>query len=196
MLSPESQIYVAGHRGMAGSAIVSRQLAKLKEMGTDVRTASYLENLIQAEDGRVIGIKVRSGYKFPDEKSGTIKYVKARKAVILATGGFSRDVPFRLAQDPKLVAEVDSTNQPGATAEAFKEALRIGATPVQPSWIQLGPWASPDEKGFGLGPHFASGAVFCPVSDCGGAAGCASLPASSVASPQPTRSSLDPGTAA
>ena len=78
----------------------------------------------------------------------------------MATGGFSKDVPFRLTQDPKLIAKVDSTNQPGATAEALKEALRIGATPVQPSWIQLGPWASPDEKGFGLAPHFASGAVF------------------------------------
>jgi flavocytochrome c len=144
----------------SGSAIVSRQLAKLKELGIEVRTANYLENLIQAKDGRVIGIKVREGYKFPDEKSGTVKHVKAAKAVILATGGFSRDVRFRMVQDPKLRAEVDSTNQPGATAEALKDALRIGATLVQPSWIQLGPWASPDEKGFGLAPHFASGAVF------------------------------------
>ncbi|MBN2126561.1 MAG: flavocytochrome c [Deltaproteobacteria bacterium] len=144
----------------SGSAIVSKQLAKLKELGVSVNTGVYLENLIRTEDGRIVGVKVREGYAFPDEKSGTVRYVKARKAVVLAAGGFSRDVAFRITQDPKLVAEVDSTNQPGATAEALKEALKIGATPVQPSWIQLGPWASPDEKGFGLAPHFASGAVF------------------------------------
>jgi len=144
----------------SGSAIVSKQLAKLKELGVQVKTRTYLEKFIHGKDGRIIGLKIREGYKFPDEKSGKVKVVKARKAVVMATGGFSNDIPFRLTQDPKLIAKVDSTNQPGATAEAFKEALRIGATPVQPSWIQLGPWASPDEKGFGLAPHFASGAVF------------------------------------
>ncbi|MBU2646290.1 flavocytochrome c [bacterium] len=144
----------------SGSAIVSKQLAKLKELGVKIKTQTYLESFIQDKKGRVIGLKIREGYKFPNASSGKIKYMKANKGVVLATGGFSRDVAFRITQDPKLVAKVDSTNQPGATADAFKEALRIGATPVQQSWIQLGPWASPDEKGFGLGPHFASGAVF------------------------------------
>jgi succinate dehydrogenase/fumarate reductase flavoprotein subunit len=31
----------------------------------------------------------------------------------------------------------------------------VGAVPIQLSWIQVGPWGSADEKGFGLGPHFA-----------------------------------------
>lgn len=144
----------------SGSAIVQRQLAKLKEMGVDVDTGTYLEKLFQNKDARVVGVQVREGYRFPDENSGKVKRIKAKKGVVMATGGFSNDVAFRMIQDPKLVDKVESTNQPGATAEAFKEALRRGATPVQPSWIQLGPWASPDEKGFGLGPHFASGAVF------------------------------------
>ena len=34
--------------------------------------------------------------------------------------------------------------------------LGCGAAPVQLSWIQLGPWASPDEKGFGMAPHFST----------------------------------------
>lgn len=144
----------------SGSAIVSKQLKKLRELGVKVKTRTYLEKFIQDKNGRIIGLIVREGYKFPDKNSGRVKYVKARKGVVLATGGFSNDIAFRMTQDPKLIAKVDSTNQPGATADAFKEALRIGATPVQQSWIQLGPWASPDEKGFGLAPHFASGAVF------------------------------------
>ena len=32
--------------------------------------------------------------------------------------------------------------------------------PVQLSWIQLGPWACPDEKGYGIGPDFASYIAF------------------------------------
>jgi flavocytochrome c len=144
----------------SGSAIVNKQLAKLRELGVKVKNRTYLDRLLQDKDGRVVGVQVREGYKFPDEKSGTVKSVKAKKAVVMATGGFSNDVAFRLIQDPKLTLDVDSTNQPGATAEALKGALQIGATPVQLSWIQLGPWASPDEKGFGLAPHFASGAVF------------------------------------
>ena len=46
------------------------------------------------------------------------------------------------------------------TAEALREAIRIGAMPVHLSWIQLGPWACPDEKGYGIGPDFASYIAF------------------------------------
>jgi flavocytochrome c len=85
-----------------------------------------------------------------------VRYLKARKAVILATGGFANDVAFRTIQDPRLTEDVDTTNRACATAEGLREAMRIGAAPVQLSWIQLGPWASPDEKMYGVGPTFAS----------------------------------------
>jgi len=144
----------------SGSAIVNQQLAKLKEFGIKVKTERYLVKILRDKNGRVKGVQVRDGYRFPNENSGTLKYVKAKKAVVMATGGFSNDIAFRTIQDPKLTADVESTNQPGATAEALLEALNIGATPVQPSWIQLGPWTSPDEKGFGIAPHFTAGTVF------------------------------------
>lgn len=144
----------------SGSAIVNKELAKLKEMGVKVETGAYLENIFRGKNGRVLGVQAREGYRFPKEDSGKVKTIRTKKALVMATGGFSNDVSFRMIQDPKLIKKVMSTNQPGATAEGLKELLRIGATPVQPSWIQLGPWASPDEKGFGLGPHFATGPVF------------------------------------
>jgi flavocytochrome c len=80
--------------------------------------------------------------------------------VVLATGGFGADVNFRTAQDPRLTSAVDTTNSPGATAEALVEALRVGACPVHLSHIQLGPWASPDERGNGTGPVFATYVAF------------------------------------
>jgi len=144
----------------SGSAIVNKQLEKVKGLGVEVRKKTYVMAIIQDKKGRVAGVKIREGYRFPDEKSGKVKYLKANKGVVLASGGFSRDLYFRTLQDPKLTEDLDSTNQPGATGELLMEAFRIGATPVQISWIQLGPWTSPDEKGMGIGYIFNVAAGF------------------------------------
>lgn len=139
----------------SGSEVVKKMLAKLKELGVQVETRRKLERFILDKDGRVIGIEIRDGYNFGDEKSGTPVYIKAKKAVVLATGGFSRDLQMRMWQDPRLTKDFDSTNQMGATGEAMRAAFKIGAIDVQLDQIQLGPWASPDEKGFGYIPQFS-----------------------------------------
>ncbi len=139
----------------SGSAIIQQQLLKLKELGVQPRLQSYLTRIFRDADGRVKGVQIREKYVFPDAGSGKLKNIRARKAVVMATGGFGNDVAFRTIQDPRLTAEFPSTNQPGATAESHREALRIGCIPVQLSWIQLGPWGSPDEKGMGRTPFFA-----------------------------------------
>ena len=144
----------------SGSGIVRPQLSKVKELGIPLKTGCYLSKFIKDEDGRIKGVQILDGYRFPKQNSGTSKLIKAKKAVILATGGFGYDISFRTIQDPRLTEALDCTNQPGATAEALLEALCIGATPVQPSWIQLGPWACPDEKGMGIGYIFAISAAF------------------------------------
>ena len=141
----------------SGSGIIGPQLAKLKEIGVEPRTRTLLKNLVRDDDGRVKGVIVHSGFTHPDLQSGTPISIKARKAVVLATGGFGADPSFRALQDPRLGGDLDTTNQPGATAEAMREALSIGCILVQPSWIQLGPWTSPDERGFGTAPHFVQG---------------------------------------
>ncbi|WP_199190494.1 flavocytochrome c [Nitratireductor sp. StC3] len=150
---PRSYALAAG----SGSGIIGPQLAKLKEMGVEPRTRTLLKRLIRDGDGRVKGVIAHSGFSHPDLESGTPISIKARKAVVLATGGFGADPVFRALQDPRLGGELDTTNQPGATSEALREALGIGCVLVQPSWIQLGPWTSPDERGFGRTPHFAQG---------------------------------------
>ncbi len=144
----------------SGSAWVSKEIEMVKKLGVPLRTKVWMTKLFRAPDGRIQGIQVREGYKFPDAKSGTEKTIKAAKAVIMATGGFGNDLRYRMIQDPRLNKDVDSTNQPGATAEAMLQALSIGANLVQPSWIQLGPWASPDEKGFGLAPLYSAQVSF------------------------------------
>jgi len=150
--------YTAANR--TGATIIDRQVAKATEVGVDIRMKTLLKAFILDPEDGVLGVSVLNGYNHKDPETGTVENIKARKAVILATGGFGSDVAFRVSQDPRLTEEVDTTNKPFATAEALKEALRIGASPVHMSHIQLGPWTSPDEKGFGVGPVFSDYIVF------------------------------------
>jgi len=75
---------------------------------------------------------------------------------MLAAGGFSRDIFFRQAQDPRVVPTTDSTNQPGATAGVLIKTLGIGAQPVQLCWLQFLPYCNPREKGFGVSVNFTN----------------------------------------
>lgn len=138
----------------SGSEVVSKMFDKVSSLGVKIQTRTKLVRFIPNKDGRIVGVEVRRGYKFGDETSGKPAFIKASKAVILAAGGFSRDLALRQIEDPRLNDKFDSTNQPGATGEALLAACQVGAMDLQMDWIQLGPWTSPDEKGFGYVPLF------------------------------------------
>jgi flavocytochrome c len=144
----------------SGAAIVRKQLAHLSSLQVDIRTKAHLTSILRDSEGVVRGVAYQDGYLFNKPHSGQTVTLAARKAVILATGGFGADVPFRVVQDPRLDEKIGHTNHRGATAEGLIAALKLGATPVHLSWIQLGPWACADEKGFGRGSSFVSYAVF------------------------------------
>ena len=140
----------------SGSGIVTKQIAACKKIGVDLKTRIYVDKIIMDGDKRICGVKVLAGYRFGKEGSGKPKAIKAKKGVVLASGGFANDPAFRAIQDPTLGPDVKSTNQPGATSEVLREALGLGCTPVQISWIQIGPWTSPDEKGMGMSYSFSA----------------------------------------
>jgi len=150
--------YTAANR--TGATIINRQIAKAAEIGVNLRLGTSLKTFILEPEGGVCGVSVLDDYNYKNPGKGTVRNIKAKKAVILATGGFGSDIAFRVSQDPRLTEDIDTTNKLFATAEALKEALRIGASPVHLSHIQLGPWTSPDEKGFGDGPVFADYIAF------------------------------------
>jgi flavocytochrome c len=138
----------------SGSELVGKMFDKANSLGVKIETRTKMVRLVSNKDGRIVGIEVKKGYKFPDDKSGKPAYIKARRAVILTSGGFSQDLALRQIEDPRLTDKFGSTNQPGATGEALLAACNAGAMDVQMDWIQLGPWTSPDEKGFGQVPLF------------------------------------------
>ncbi len=143
----------------SGSGIVTKQLEYAKKQGIEVRLRTYVDEIIRDADGRVKGLKVYERYAFPNKPAGAPKYIRARRAVVLCHGGFGADVTYRMKFDPKLSAKFETTNQPGATSELWRESARIGCNLIQQDWIQCGPWNSPEEKGMGIALYFAQGAA-------------------------------------
>lgn len=147
-----------------GSNVTTPLAAKLGEMGVEIETERMLTELVQDESGRVVGAKVREGAIDNDPESGKPLAIHASRAVVLATGGFGRDLEFRMAQDPRLNDTVDCTNQEGATAESLKASVAAGAMAVHTDWIQLLPFMSPDEQGYGVAAFYTDGqASYAPT---------------------------------
>ena len=148
-------------RSHSGVDIIKAQAARLTELGVSVRTRCLFKGFLTAANGEVRGVRFQEGYRFSDADSGVPRTIGARRAVVLATGGFANDPVFRAVQHPGLDASLQTTNHRGATAEGLIAALGLKACPVHLSWIQLGPWGCTDEKGYGKGGAFC---ILCRVS--------------------------------
>lgn len=143
----------------SGSGFINPMLAKLKEFGIEPRLRTMVDEIIVNDKKCVLGVKARINYRFGRENSGKTIYIRATKGVLIAAGGFSNNVKMRMSHDPRLNEKFTSTNHPGATGEMIQEAQEIGANTIQMDWIQLGPWTSPDEQGFGIAPLFVESAI-------------------------------------
>lgn len=96
------------------------------------------DEIIKDKDGKVVGLKVREDYKFDrklknddtQNSSGNVKFYRAKRAVIFASGGYSADKEFKFIQNPR-VSLASTPSNAGATAGALKTMLKAGATPVQ-----------------------------------------------------------------
>lgn len=143
-----------------GSAIIKQMLLKLDQLGVEIKLGVHVTDYIQDNSRRITGVLYYENYKYRMKDRGPVKKLMAEKGVIIAAGGFGSDVEFRSAQDPRLNADIDATTKPFSLAGILKKTLAMGALPVHLSHIQTGPWASPDEKGFGDGPLFSEYIVF------------------------------------
>jgi len=139
----------------SGAGIVQPLVNQCKKLGITMVTRAKFDKLIFDDKGKVVGVRMLMGHYFGRGEEGTPVNIKAGRGVLIATGGFARNVGLRQAQDPTLTAEVPSTNPPSATGEAMLEMFKAGAIPVHMAHIQTGPWASPDEDGFGYVSNYS-----------------------------------------
>ena len=101
---------------------------------------------IMIENGRATKATVR-------QKDLTRTYT-IKQSLVIASGGFGSDKKMIEKYD-KRFATLDSTNLPSAKGDMLRIMDKIGAVLIDMEEIQCGPWASPDENGFGIGPLFA-----------------------------------------
>lgn len=121
-----------------GGACVQTLNAHFESKGGKTLKRVKVDEIVKDQNGVAMGVKVREEYKFDknlkdddsQNTSGDVRYYRAKKAVIFASGGFSADKEFKFIQNPRLSLASTPSN-PGATAGALKCLIKAGATPVQ-----------------------------------------------------------------
>lgn len=150
--SPELRV-VAGHS-------IKRCYQPLHNMGLNIirpllkhyekfpnaslRMRCKAEEIIKDDSGRVVGLMVKDGYMFDaylknddkENKSGYLRFFKAKHGVIFANGGYSRDYEFRHLEFPQY-RTVPSTVQLGATAGALKTCMKAGARAIHTALVRF-----------------------------------------------------------
>ena len=117
-----------------GGFLVKSLLGVVAKENIPVFNNTKVTKLLQAADGRINGVEV---------KSGDLTKKADANAVILATGGFgaSKEYIERFRPDLK---DYKTTNQPGATGDGLKLAENVGAELMQMNLVQVHPTVQQD----------------------------------------------------
>ena len=137
----------------SGGSITVPMHKWLRRQGIEFRNRANVHELVVDDDG-VKGLKYTKDYDWRTESGRGEVAVRALKGVVVASGGWGQDKTFVKATMPAY-AHLECTSQPGSTATMIQAMLAAGTLPVMLDMFQLGPWASPDEKGAGPGSFFA-----------------------------------------
>jgi hypothetical protein len=109
---------VAHHRGTSlvlGNALAAQLLESVIHLKVDLRVGVTAERLLREADGAVCGV-VAAGRR-----------IRARRGVVLATGGFSHNPRWRAALFPPAAGPVSAAN-PGNTGDGIDLGCAAGAT--------------------------------------------------------------------
>ena len=126
------------YKGKKRGAIVRGLYDRVKAKGIPLLLKHKVLQIIREKpfQGRILGLKV--GY------SGQTYFFRAKKAVILASGGFCADVEMRMRHDPRFDARFATSNHPGATGETLNMAAEVGAAEIGMEFIQTSGPSGPD----------------------------------------------------
>ncbi|MCG0276190.1 MAG: flavocytochrome c [Thermosediminibacteraceae bacterium] len=121
----------------AGFSYIETLRKAAEEKGVKILVETKAEELIM-ENGRVVGVKATNA-------EGEELIFKARKGVVLATGGFAANVEMRMKYNENLGPEIPTTNHPGATGDGIVMAEKVGANLIGMEYIQLLPMGDPED---------------------------------------------------
>ncbi len=131
-----------------GNALAARLLKSALDLGVELRTETSVLNLIE-EEGRVCGVTVFC--------AGVTRELRAKKAVILATGGLSHDGKLRTRYVPLLAGILTATVDCGVARNGATLASGIGAQLSAPTengafWVPSSTFIRADGSQ-GIFPH-------------------------------------------
>ncbi len=128
------------HPAGSGSIYVNALKRIAEKNGAKYRLATEVTWIWRADadpKSPVLGVEVKKGGKKTN--------IKIQKGMIIASGGFSRDVKMRGDHYPFLAGDNWlCTNHKGATGEMIRFAQAVGADTLQMNFIQLYPYADPE----------------------------------------------------
>jgi succinate dehydrogenase/fumarate reductase flavoprotein subunit len=111
--------HVFGDRMAAiGQSLMARMRLALKEHGIPLWLSAPMTELVTDVDGRVIGAVV--------ERDGRALRIRARRGVIVATGGFDHDIAWRRQHLPEIEQDWSFGN-PAAMGEGIRAGEKVGA---------------------------------------------------------------------
>jgi fumarate reductase flavoprotein subunit len=123
-------------KGGSGRNMVNALRARAEALGVAIRFDTAVSGIYRANAGSPVS---GTGVKLAD---GRTVNIRAKSALILASGGFGHDARLREFYRPALAKTLGCNNHKGATGEMIKYAETIGAASVQMEFIQLYPCAS------------------------------------------------------
>ena len=124
-----------------GAGYIRVLKAKCDEKGVHFLMGTKLKEFIREGQftGRVLGVEAT------DSKGKTI-YVRARKGIVLATGGFAANAEMRSRHDPRLRTLTTTNNTACSTGEGLIAANKVGAYLIGMDYIQCNPGKAPGHQ--------------------------------------------------
>ncbi len=124
-------------KGKGYTSVLTKALA---ERNVPVKTGLSVIEIYREMpfEGDVVGVKVK-------DLKGRIMNIEAKKAVVLASGGFAGNQYLRELHDPR-VKDLGTDNIPGHTGDVMLAATRVGGYLVGMDFIQSTPGAPAGKK--------------------------------------------------
>ena len=126
--------------GNKGIMMTDPLLDTALKKGSEIRLNTAVKRIWRSDDkSPVAGLEL--------ESDGKITELRVNRAVVIASGGFARDVELRLKYNPNLTDAYNCSNHKGASGECIRFAQSIGADVIHMEHIQLFPTANPQNGG-------------------------------------------------
>lgn len=146
--------------GSSGIGLIRPLEVAAKKAGVQILLQHRMTGLVreQPASGRVLGIRATN--------QGKALNIRARKGVVIATGGHSSNVNFRRIFDPRLTEEYPVAGEPWTKQDASGEiaAMAVGAS-LWGAYNQVGEFGLTLSKPSRVGTQFGyGGLMFTPTS--------------------------------